>query len=231
MHTSIRRWRTLQAQGWEWRHRQRYLQAWRRWLPWERSTGVAVAGLAEESEPEEVREPWRLWIARPDKIRTEFNVEDETVTAVIVGDTWWSWSTLEIVTTNAGDRDHYHGTGPGHELIDPALILPAVELEIGEDDVFVGRTVRNVIATPSPTDENDEESSDWHTATHGLGPGADDYLLTVDAERGVLLRSEARIGGEPFRVLEMEAVAFDEDFVPATFAPPQGSHVVRAPRR
>lgn len=42
----------------------------------------------------------------------------------------------------------------------------------------------------------------------------------VDAERGVLLRSEARIGDKPLRIIEMETVAFDEEMGEDVFAPP-----------
>ncbi len=54
---------------------------------------------------------------------------------------------------------------------------------------------------------------------HGLGLGADEYQLMVDDERGVLLRSEARIRGLPFRILEMQLVSFDEEFPEDTFRP------------
>jgi hypothetical protein len=41
----------------------------------------------------------------------------------------------------------------------------------------------------------------------------------VDEERGLLLRSEARIRGLPFRILEMELVSFDEELPEETFRP------------
>jgi hypothetical protein len=219
MHTSATRWQTLRAQGWEWRHLVRSKRAWQRMIP-NRSRAIALTRGPEQPEPEEVSEPWRLWLVQPDRVRTEFTVGEDTVTAVIVGHTWWSWSPSRAVTTNRGDPHSSHGRGPGDELIDPSVILPAVELQVVGRTTFIGRPVLDVVATPSPIDDNDEESSDWRFATHGLGPGADEYALLVDAERGVLLRSEARIGSEPFGTIEMEAVAFDEELGEDTFALP-----------
>jgi outer membrane lipoprotein-sorting protein len=229
MHTSARRWRTIRASGSEWRHPVRSRRAWERLLPRRGSRSVAIYGsTGERIEPEDVREPWRLWLHQPDRVRAEFMGEDETVTAVIVGDRWWSWSASREVTTNQGDPHHSHGRGPGEALIDASSILPAVELDLVGTATFIGRPVFEVIATPSPIDEDNEESSDWLHAAHDLGGGADEFALMVDAERGVLLRSEARIEGEPFRILEMEAVAFDEDFENDVFAPPAGRGIETA---
>jgi hypothetical protein len=235
LHTSGRRWQTLRASGWEWRHQVRSLLAWERLVPRGRSRGVAILGRSGgQSEPEAVRETWRLSLAQPNKVRTEFTVEDDTVTAVIVGDTWWSWSpSREVVTTNRGDPHHTHGRGPGAGLIDPSSILPAVELVLARNATFIGRPVLELLATPTPTNDNDEESSDWRHATHDLGGGADEYALLVDAERGVLLRSEGRIGGQAFRIIEMETVAFDEELGDDdVFAPPSKRDIepARVPR-
>ena len=221
MHTSIRRWETIRASGWEWRHLARSRRAWERLIPPEGSRGVVSEGRSEGPEPEEARETWRLWVAQPDKVRTEFMVGDNTVTAVIIGDTWWSWSPSREVTTNQGDPHHSHGRGSGDALLDPSSILPAVELLLAGRSTFIGRPAVDVRATPSAIDDNEEESSDWRHATYQLGGGADEYALLVDAERGVVLRSEARIGGSPFRIIEMETVAFDVEFGEDLFAPPR----------
>ena len=53
---------------------------------------------------------------------------------------------------------------------------------------------------------------------NGLGIGADEYVLAVDAQQGVLLRSEARLHAHPFKVIEMTEVAFDVDIPADTFA-------------
>jgi outer membrane lipoprotein-sorting protein len=219
MHTSARRWQTIRASGWEWHHRVQSQRAWQRLIPRDRSPAVTFVGNSQ-GEPEEVREPWRLWLAQPDKVRSEFMVEDETITAVIVGNTWWSWSPSRELATNRGDPNHSHGRGSGDALIDPSSILPAMELVLMRRATFIGRPVLEVLATPTPPDDNDEEASDWRYATHDLGGGADEYTLMVDAKRGVLLRSEARIRGQPFRIIGMETVAFDQELGDDVFAPP-----------
>ncbi|HXF74097.1 MAG TPA: hypothetical protein VNO79_16005 [Actinomycetota bacterium] len=226
MHTAVERWRTLRAAGRAWRHRDRARAAWGRWVSsLRRGRGRPVASLAgteREPEPEETEERWRLWLAKPDRGRAEFEVGAETVTVVWVGGTWWSWSASEGVTTNVGDPHVTHGIGPGAALIDPAGILPAVDLELAGRSSFLGRPTVNVVARPVRVDDEHEEGDDPAVGTHGLGVGADEYRLVVDAERGVLLRSEAVLEGEPFRLLEVEEVAFDEDLPEGTFAPPAG---------
>ncbi|MDQ3964170.1 MAG: hypothetical protein M3277_09725 [Actinomycetota bacterium] len=52
---------------------------------------------------------------------------------------------------------------------------------------------------------------------HGLGSGADAYELVVDSESGVLLRSEALLEGNPFRIVEVESIYFDETLGDETF--------------
>jgi outer membrane lipoprotein-sorting protein len=216
MHTSAQRWQTIRASGWEWRHPVRSQRAWQRLIPRDGSRAVTFAAKSQgHPEPEESREPWRLWLAQPDKVRTEFLVEDEAITAVIVGNTWWSWSQSREVATNRGDSHHSHGRGPGDALIAASSILPAVELVLAGRATFIGRPVLEVLATPTPLD-----ASDWRHAAHDLGGGADEYALVVDAERGVLLRGEARIGGQPFRIIGMETVVFDEELGDDVFAPP-----------
>jgi hypothetical protein len=232
MHTSITRWQTIRASGLDWRHRSRANRAWERWLADVRSRSFAVLRGGKDDDQSIDRERWSLWQEKPDRLRAEFEVEDGTVTVVIVGDTWWSWSPTRGTKTNAGDPHYSHGIGAGQALIDPSSILPAVELQIVSRDAFIGRPSVNVIATPSFIDVYDEESIDLRIATHGLGSGADEYLLSVDAERGVLLRSEARIDGQPFRILAMESVAFDAPFAEDVFRPPTTEDVERvsAPR-
>ena len=50
-----------------------------------------------------------------------------------------------------------------------------------------------------------------------LGTGADLYQLVIDAELGILLRSEADFRGDAFRVIEVDAIGVDEQFSEATF--------------
>ena len=57
-----------------------------------------------------------------------------------------------------------------------------------------------------------------------LGAGAHEYELMVDAERGFLLRAEARFDDRPFKVLELTEVLVDADVPAGLFTPvaPEG---------
>ena len=54
-------------------------------------------------------------------------------------------------------------------------------------------------------------------ALHPFGLGADEYLFALDAEEGVLLRSEARTVGAPFLIIEMSEIAFNVSFAADAF--------------
>lgn len=56
------------------------------------------------------------------------------------------------------------------------------------------------------------------TALYPLGFGAEVWIIDVDVERGVLLRSEALIAGHAFCILEALSIEFDRPNTPDTFA-------------
>ncbi|CAN5246618.1 hypothetical protein BH20ACT24_BH20ACT24_04360 [soil metagenome] len=222
MHTSDLRWRTLRAEGREWRDEAGHLDAFLRRHPQRSSTKVLSFSARDPGVPaggrrsETSEETWRLWLA-PGKVRSEFEAGGETVAVVIRGDTWWSWSPSWGAQTNGGRKNSTHGTGSGEALIAPARILSCANLFVRGRTTVLGRAAFAVRAVPVASDEDDEGP----LALHGIGSG-DDYELIVDAERGILLRSEARLRDRPVRVLEMRDVSFDEDLPEATFelAPP-----------
>ncbi|MBA3552552.1 MAG: hypothetical protein H0W27_06750 [Actinobacteria bacterium] len=222
MHTSDLRWRTLRAEGREWRDEAGHLDAFLRRHPQRSSTKVLSFSARDPGVPaggrrsETSEETWKLWLA-PGKVRSEFEAGGETVAVVIRGDTWWSWSPSWGAQTNGGRKNSTHGTGSGEALIAPARILSCANLFVRGRTTALGRAAFAVRAVPVASDEDDEGP----LALHGIGSG-DDYELIVDAERGILLRSEARLRDRPVRVLEMRDVSFDEDLPEATFelAPP-----------
>lgn len=230
MHTSEERWRSLRAEGREWRHQALHLEAFMRMVE-RRSGSVSVLGGSSEEveEPEETESTWGLWMERRHKVRAEFAVgHGEMVTAVVDGPTWWSWSPSTGALTNEGSENAETGLGPGTALVHPALILPAIDLEIRGRTTRLDRSVYEVLVAPTAGDDEDEESSGL---LHGIGSGAEEYELLVDAERGVLLRTEARLHGRPFLILEVDEVAFDEELPEGTFtlAPPSGEEFEAVP--
>jgi hypothetical protein len=62
------------------------------------------------------------------------------------------------------------------------------------------------------------ERWDWGWDPDPLSWGADEYEAVVDSERGVLLRTASRLGGEDFDALEVEKIHLDEYFAEDTFA-------------
>lgn len=191
MHTSEHRWRSLRAEGREWRHQALHLEAFMRMVERRRPGSVSVFGGSSEEaeEPEEAESTWRLWMEGTHKVRAEFAVgHGEMVTAIVDGSTWWSWSPSTGALTNEGRENAETGLGPGTALVHPAMILPAIDLEIRDRTTKLDRSVYEVLATSSEDDEEGENSG----LLHGIGSGAEEYALLVDAERGCC--SGARLG-------------------------------------
>ena len=222
MNDSRHRWSTLRTSGFEWRDHELLLQAFRRGAP---SGGTWSQGSFTGPIPD--REPWSLWISLPDQVRTEFPVGTETVTAVIKGSTWWSYSPSRGGITNEGNDHMSHGMGSGYPMTDPAALSRAFAFGPTTSTTFVGRPALEVLAHPMDPESFDfVEKIQVDRAQSELGKGADEYRLYIDAERGIVLRSEARLEGQPFRVIEMEQISFDERLPDETFTlelPPDSS--------
>jgi outer membrane lipoprotein-sorting protein len=114
--------------------------------------------------------------------------------------------------TNSGDTNHRHGFGPAATLVDAAALLSALRLQFLGTDTLLGRDVFRIRGLPRARTSHQPDYG-----LHELGMGADDYMLGVDAERGVLLRTEARVREQPFIVIEITEVEFDVDLPPETF--------------
>ena len=221
MHSSFGRWGSLRVEGFEWRHLRTFARAWDQHvseLRKSRSVSVMSAVRLERldgrQQPEESREGWRIWLAKPNKRRVQFQVGDEIVTAVFAGDRWWSWSPSRGFLTNDGATSHSHGIGPAEGLIDPARHIPSFDFRLHGQEPFVGRAAFLVTAVPR-SDEHDSFGRSFHL----MGTGADEYRLIVDAEVGLILRCEAKYQGDSFRVLEVEQVGVDEAFSETVFDP------------
>ncbi len=231
MHTSEQRWWSLRAAGREWRHADLNLEAFMSMVERRRRGSVATFGgsSGEVEEPEESESTWRLWMEGSHRVRAEFAVgQGEIVTVVVDGSTWWSWSPSTGALTNEGSENAETGLGPGTALVHPAMILPAIDLEIRGRTTKLDRWVYEVLALPSEGEEEEENAG----LLHGIGLGAEEYSLLVDGERGVLLRTEARLHGRPFLILEMDQMSFDEELAADTFAlePPSGQEFEAIPR-
>jgi hypothetical protein len=218
LENSESRWRTLRAVGHEWSRHDRLQVAWERMVERNRRSELGRMTLLwsggnlrpASPVPEQTEEPWKLWCA-PERSRAQFHVEGDLVDVVFLGATWWSvghgWA-----RTNAGSDRYHHGMGDGERLIRTRPYIPFLDFHEVVDGTWRERSAFLVRATPV-----------WGESLHGLYAAdqvlhglligdPDEILLTVDAERGVLLRTEARLEGMPYRIVEMEEVFFDEEF-------------------
>jgi outer membrane lipoprotein-sorting protein len=222
LHDAEPRWKTLRAVGRQWRHNTRASEVFERRLaaldashPPGSVVRVSASYTPDESQqsvPDESEDRWRLWIERGGRTRAEFSVGNETVSAVFNGPTWWSWSPSMGGMTNRGATNHGHGLGPPAVLVDTAAVLSAVRLQFLGKGTLLGRDVFRVRGMPRARLGHESD-----IGLHELGVGAEDYLFSVDAERGVMLRSEARFREQPFTVIEMTEVEFDADLPPEAF--------------
>jgi hypothetical protein len=126
------------------------------------------------------------------------------------GDRWLSWD-----ADWGGASNETEGEGrptPAYAfLLDPLGLVSGLRLEPAGTTEVGGRAAWHVRATPR------DESAGPDASLHRLGLGADAYELAIDAERGVLLRGEAKLDGEPFHRLEVSEIAF-APIDPRTFA-------------
>jgi outer membrane lipoprotein-sorting protein len=220
LHDAQPRWKTLRAVGREWRHNlllaevsERHFAAVQAGQP--PGTAFQIIGYGPDgrsSLPDESEDPWRLWLEHDGRRRVEYSQGAAVITVVFDGPTWWSWSPDVAARTNGGLHNHQHGSGPSETLIDSSALLSALRLQFVGSDTLRGRDIFRVRGLPRARSAHEPNH-----ILYGLGADADDYMISVDAERGVVLRSEARLREEPFAVIEMTEMEFDVDLPPATF--------------
>ena len=213
LHGAGSRWTTAAVTIRIWRRRDLDELARRRWERGLRGGATTDAAAAPEATGEHV-ETIRLWIAKPDRSRQEW----DGAVSITNGATWTTYHPLHGYLTNAGDTAEGYGDPLdtfGH-LLDPARLLPALDFDrrVEREETLV------VTARPRP--------SGHRVAVYGVGNGADEHELVVDLRLGVLLRAESRLRGEPFLVWELVEPSFDVDLPDELFTltPPPGEEAV-----
>jgi hypothetical protein len=219
MHTSSQRWNSIRLNGHEWRHYKTFGRAWEHRFDELRKRGsagihsIAFGKSDGGNPPEEGREEWQVWLEKPDKKRTQFQVGDHVVAAVFIGKRWWSWSRSGF-KTNEGELNSSHGFGPAEGLVDPATHLSFLQISFDHSSTFLSRPAFLITAVPPIT-----EPQGFSPTFHMLGTGADLYKLIVDAETGTLLRSQAEFEGHAFRVIQVDEIAVNKRFDVGVFDP------------
>ncbi len=188
----------------EWTHAARANAAFERYMAARHGSGYAVAHAVagEEAPPAEARWTTTLAFESPTRFRESSAGKQEGQRYLVRdGDRWLSWD-----ADWGGASDETDGEGrptPAYAcLLDPLTLVSGLLLEPAGTTEVGGRAAWHVRATP----RDDEEG--LGASLHRLGLGADAYELAFDVERGVLLRGEALLDGEPFHRLEVSDIAF-----------------------
>jgi hypothetical protein len=217
LETSASRWSTLILEGRTWSNLAVEQLAWITQIERQRAEGAQIVMLqradsttsasssdvAAEVRPRDLERTWSLRIT-PERRRATFDVGGELVDVVIEGSTFWSNGRGRSFT-NEGNVHHSHGQGDGENLIrtrDYARLLRVVNVSAGET---LGR--HTVDATVRVLDD---EGPDRGMGLHGLTIGDVETLaLSVDRERGVILRATSWFDDAVYRIVEATSIAFD----------------------
>jgi len=107
--------------------------------------------------------------------------------------------------TNSAGLQASHGLGPAEVLVETPSLLGSLKLQTVSRTTFQSRSAYLVGAIPAKLDEHAPPF-----VLHALGAGADRYELVIDAEVGVVWRSQAELDGLAFRVLEADELGVNE---------------------
>jgi outer membrane lipoprotein-sorting protein len=198
--------RTLRATIQFSREKESYGEAWDR--HWERASqeggrSAMVLFVAGDDEPPSITEnaTARLWIERPTRSREEYEDRWGVNLTISDGQTLWRRAPrLGPFREEISEESSFIFT---RLLLDPAPLVPGLDLEVLGEVQHAGRHAHHVRGVP-------RQRVSWHDL-YGLAPGADEYMLLIDAERGILLRAGAVLNGKEFAFSNVEEVAFDED--------------------
>ena len=101
-------------------------------------------------------------------------------------------------------RNPYPGSGTLEfgQMLQPLELIAEIALSPVGESLVAGRQAFKVRATPR---------QQWHEVVHNTSwAEPDEYELTVDAERGILLSATAFFRGQAFAGKEIRSVSFDE---------------------
>lgn len=212
----------------EWTHGRRSAAAFDRFMA-ERHGGrlgaaarqVVVTG-AGHPAPDETRRTTTLALESPTRYREESaGVQAGKRYQVRDGARWAVWDADWGAVTDETEQEGGPPSASYAFLLDPVALVGAYRLEATGATEVAGRAARCLRAVPRSCSEGTT------AVVFGVGAGADEVELALDAERGALLRAEARLGSEPFHRLEVTDIAFGP--IPAeTFRPVLPPGVVAA---
>lgn len=208
-----RAWRTVRLRAREWTHRGRERDALAAFSERRQPGSSAALRGVPDAVPAEWERAIELVVAAGGRYRSRRSDELEELEIAFDGAQTWTRGELGVVV-----HERPLGRPPGWDLLDPARLLPSVELAVRGRGEHAGRAAIAATATV----RGDAAFDDLL-----LPPGTEEAELLVDAERGILLRAEARRNGEPIVVVEVVEVEFDVELShePFALAPAAGERV------
>lgn len=171
--------------------------------------------------PAESTELVRLWFEPPARIRAE--TEGERGSSTVVTDGTHEWRLRDGRAVRGPAK-------PPHEAVDalfllrPWMLLPSYHFEPLGRTTVAGREAIAVRAHLRPADGSTRMHVDR------LSWGADEHLLAVDSDQGILLRLASILDDREFNVTEMTGARFDEPIEPDRFRfePPPDVEILTA---
>jgi hypothetical protein len=205
LHGASGRWQTFRGSVRSWHDTYLQAKAMKRWQAGlGRGSGQTMIFSTSDDDPQprEYEFNQRVWIVKPDRLREEA----DHGTTVARGDLWWNQSEHQGLMSNESDRELM---GPraadAHPLhLAPAVLIPALRFE------EIEHVADTLVVTAKP-------SGNAHVHFGQPAHGADEYRLTVDATRGVVLAIESYVDGELFSSSRLLDAVFDEPIPDETF--------------
>ena len=164
--------------------------------------------------PDEMVITSRVWV-EGGRYRAETEQQGQASVTVTDGEQVWYWNQgMGAVVHDAGNS-----TSGWEAILDPREFLVGGDLEPAGHREVIGRHALVV--------EGRVSAGEPFRPFDAIRLGATEFELLIDAERGIVLRTEARLDGRPFHVRELLEVAFDEPLPDETFVyePPPGETV------
>jgi hypothetical protein len=135
---------------------------------------------------------------------------------VINGPTFWA-RTGDVIQTNGGDRYSHHGGADFIRLLSPSEVPDGFDLtSLAESETVAGRLCDVVLAVskaPDPYGETPESEA------FDMISGGDSFRLSVDHERGILMRAVKLVDGQQAELCEFLEIEVDETLDDGLFQP------------
>ncbi|MFN2543623.1 MAG: hypothetical protein ABR600_03490 [Actinomycetota bacterium] len=201
MQSARQRYRTLYVEVRSYARMDLFVEAMKRSVerqPYKSALILTPNGDVDDEPPTEREGTGRLWVENPSRYRVELRSSGDPPWVEVGRRPWLETprpETYPIPPDTLGLE----------EIYDPGLLIAELWLEPAGGGTVAGREGIVVRASPRPT-----LRAGGMEFLHLDPVLADAYELVIDAERGIVLRLEARVGGELMDLTEVTHVAFDE---------------------